>query len=76
MDCNQLVEVVLHTTEEVQMFLMAHPGGDCKLSDVNIISYDMIKLSKCGGLYNKDIDMAEKDQRRQEDLGKLLPTFN
>ena len=58
------------------MFLMAHPGRDCKLSDVNLISYDIIKLSKCGGLYNKDRDMAEQDQRRQEDLGKLPLTFN
>ena len=64
MDCNQLVEVILHIAEEVQMFLMAHPGGDFKLSDVNLISYDMIKLSKCCGLYNKYIEMAEKDQRR------------
>ena len=53
------------------MFLMAHPGGDFKLSDVNLISYDMIKLSKCCGLYNKYIEMAEKDQRRQEDMGNL-----
>ena len=39
MDCNQPVEVMIHTT-----------GGYCDLSNVNIISYAMIKLSKCGGL--------------------------
>ena len=50
MDCNQQVEVMLRTTEEVQMFLMAHPDGDRKLSDVNLISEAMIKLSKCGCL--------------------------
>ena len=76
MDCNQPVEVILHTTEEFQIFLMAHPSGDCKLSNVNLMIYDMIKLSKCCGLYNKYIDMAEQDQRRQEDLGKLPLTFN
>ena len=55
MDLNQLVEVILRNTEEVQMFLMANPDGDLKLSDVNIIRYAMIKLSKCGGLYTKAI---------------------
>ena len=38
------------------MFLMVHPYGDRKLSDVNLISYAMIKLSKCGGLYTKAIE--------------------
>ena len=52
---NQPVEVMLPTNEEVQMFLMEHPYGDCELSAVNIISYNMIKLSKCGGLCTKSI---------------------
>ena len=55
-DRNQLVKVMLRTTEEVQMFLMAHPDGDHELSNINIISYAMIKLSKFGGLYNKAIE--------------------
>ena len=38
------------------MFLMTHPYQDCELSDVNIISYVMIKLSKCGSLYTKSIE--------------------
>ena len=56
MDLNQLGEVMLRNTEDVQMFLMANPDGDLKLSDVNIIRYAMIKLSKCGGLYTKAIE--------------------
>ena len=56
MDCNQLVEVMLHNTEEVQMFLIAHSYGDCKLIYVNLISYAMIKLCKCGGIYTKAIE--------------------
>ena len=52
-DRNQLVEVMLRNTEKVQMFLMAHPDGDCEISEVNLISYATIKLSKCGGLYTK-----------------------
>ena len=55
MDCNQLVEVMIRNTEELQMFLMAHPDGYCKMSDVNIRSYAVIKLSKCGSLYTKVI---------------------
>ena len=37
------------------MFLMAHPDRDCKLRNVNLISYAMIKISKYGGLYTKAI---------------------
>ena len=55
MDCNQPAEVMFRKTEGVHMFLMAHPDGDHELSFANIISYAMIKLSKCGGLYKKSI---------------------
>ena len=51
MDHNQLTEVMLRATEEVQMFLMAHPDGAFQIRDVNLISYAMIKLSNYGGLY-------------------------
>ena len=53
---NQPVEEMLRNNEDVQIFLMAHPDGDHKLSDVNLIRYAMIKLSKCGGLYTKAIE--------------------
>ena len=46
MDRNQPVEVMLYTTEEIQMFLMEHPDGYRELSNLNLISYDIIKLSK------------------------------
>ena len=52
----QPVELMLRTTEEVQIFLMAHPDGYSKLNDVNLIIYAVIKLSKCGGLYIKSIE--------------------
>ena len=35
---------------------MAHPDGDRELSNVNLIIYTMVKLSKCGDLYTKAID--------------------
>ena len=34
MDSNQPVKLMLSTTEEVQIFLTAHPGGDRKLKNV------------------------------------------
>ena len=52
-NCNQLLEVMLCTTEEVQMLLMAHTDGYFELSYVNIISYAIMKRSKCGSLYTK-----------------------
>ena len=39
------------------MLLMANPDVDTELSNVNIISYAMIILSKCGGLYTKAIEL-------------------
>ena len=39
------------------MFLMENPDGDYELSDVNLISYAMIKLSEYGGLYIEAIYM-------------------
>ena len=55
-DCNQPVEVMLHITEQVQMFLMEHPERDLELIDVNLISSAMNKVSKCGGLYTMAIE--------------------
>ena len=59
MDFNQPFEVMLLTIEEVQVFLVAHPDGDRELINVNLISYAMIKLSKCGGLYSKAIERCQ-----------------
>ena len=67
MDRNQPVEVMLRAVEEVQIFLMAHPDGDRKLSEVNLISYGTIKLSKCGGLYTKAMERwQEKDNTKKK----------
>ena len=35
---------------------MVHPDEDQELSNVNLILYGSIKLSKCGGLYSKAIE--------------------
>ena len=39
------------------MLLMAHLDGYHELSNVNLISYVMIKLSRCGRLYTKAIEI-------------------
>ena len=45
------------------MFLMAHPDGDCELINVNLISYAMIKISKCGGLYIKAVEGCQSNTK-------------
>ena len=55
MNRNQPVGVMLKGMEEIQKFLMAHPDGGTELSNMNLISYGSIKLSKCSGLYTKSI---------------------
>ena len=72
MDFNQPVDVMLQTIEEVQIFLMAHPDGDCELVGVNLIIYIMIKLSKCGGLYTKAI---ERWQIKTKEYKKIWANF-
>ena len=73
---NQPVEVILHITEEVKLLLMAHPDGYRELRDVNIISYAMIKLSKCDILYNKAIERLQnktkEDKKIQANLRQHL----
>ena len=72
MDRNQPVEVMLRAMEEIQIFLMAHPEGDREMSEVNLISYGTIKLSKCGGLYTKAM---ERWQAKEQDDKKLWANF-
>ena len=55
MDLNQPVDVMLRATEEVQMFLLAHPKAGQELADTNLISYTLIKLNKTGGVYAKSL---------------------
>ena len=68
----QPVELMLRTTEEVQIFLMAHPDGYSKLNDVNLIIYAVIKLSKCGGLYTKDIERWQSKTKTYKNIWENL----
>eukprot|EP00978_Attheya_sp_CCMP212_P041539 scaffold239154_cov39-Attheya_sp.AAC.1 len=55
MDRNNPVEVLLRAIEEVQMFLLADTEENQEMTEVQLIKYGLIKLSKTGGLYVKAI---------------------
>ena len=56
MDRNNPVEVMLRAIEEVQMFLLADTEENQEMTEVQLIKYGLIKLSKTGGLYVKAIE--------------------
>ena len=68
MDHNQPVKVGLRTTENFQMLHIAHPDGGRKLIDVNLISYNMIKLSKCGSLYTNAIERCKSNTKEDKNI--------
>ena len=51
----QLVKVIIIVIEEVQLFLLSHPNGKRALTEQNLISYALIKLTKTRGMYSKGI---------------------
>ena len=56
MDRTQPMEPMLKEIEETQMFLLAVPDEERQLSDVQLITYALIKLSDTGGMYTKAIE--------------------
>ena len=52
MDRNLLIEVMISNIEDVQRFLLANPADNMKLTDVQLCTHGMIKLSKTGGIYS------------------------
>jgi hypothetical protein len=56
MDRNNPVEMMLRGIEEVQMFLLADAEENQEMTEVQLIKYGLIKLSKTGGLYAKAIE--------------------
>ena len=54
------IEVMLQGIEEVQIFLLANPEEDRQLSEPNLTGYALIKLSKCGGMYEKALERWNK----------------
>eukprot|EP00978_Attheya_sp_CCMP212_P031336 scaffold118072_cov58-Attheya_sp.AAC.1 len=56
MDRTNPVEMMLRGIEEVQMFLLADAEENQEMTEVQLIKYGLIKLSKTGGLYTKSIE--------------------
>ena len=54
------IEVMLRGIEEVQIFILAKPEEYRQLSEPNLIGYALIKLSKCGGMYEKALERRNK----------------
>ena len=56
MDCAQPIKVILRNIEQVQRFLLQNPEEGRQLTQVNLIGYAVIKLSKTGGMYQKALE--------------------
>ena len=56
MDRNMLIDVMLKSLEEVQMFLLARPEENRELTEINLIDHALIKLSETGGFYTKVLE--------------------
>ena len=53
MDRNLPVEVMIRDIEDIQRFLLTNPANKMGLTDVQLCTHGLIKLSKTGGLYAK-----------------------
>ena len=59
---------MIRDIEDVQRFLLANPAEKMALTDVQLCTHGLIKLSKTGGLYNKATEIWNKKelQERQQ----------
>ena len=53
MDRNLPVEVLIRDLADVQRFHLANPADKMELTDIQLCTHGLIKLSKAGGLYAK-----------------------
>ena len=51
---------MLREIEKLQLFLISNPDEDCALTEPNLISYTMIKITNTGGMYTKGIEEWQK----------------
>ena len=68
MDRNLPVEVMIRDIEEVQRFVLAIPADNMELTDVQLCTHELIKLSKTGGLYSnatKSWNLKDRTIRQQ-----------
>ena len=60
MNRTQPVKFMIIVIKEVQLFLLSNPDEDRALTDPNLISYALIKLTKTGGMHAKGIKKWQK----------------
>ena len=60
MNIMQPVEVILRLIEEVQLLLSANPDEEWALTEPNLTSYLLIKITKIGRIYAKGIEKWQK----------------
>ena len=68
MDKNLPFEVMIQDIEDVQKFLLANPVNNMELTDVQLCTHGLIKLSKTGGLYKnstKRWNLKDRNTRQQ-----------
>ena len=68
MDRNLPVKGMIRDIEDVQRFLLANPADKMELTDVQLCTHGLIKLSKTGGLYAKATErwnQKELQERQQ-----------
>ena len=53
MDRNLPIKVMIRDVEDVQQFLLANPEEKMEMTEVQLVTRALIKLSKTGGLYAK-----------------------
>ena len=68
MDRNLPIEVMIRDIEDVQRFLLANPADKMELTDLQLCTHGLIKLSKTGGLYAKVTERwnQKEPQERQQ----------
>ena len=75
----QPVEVMLRGIEEVKLFLVSNPDEDRVLTEPNLISYALIKLTKTGDMYAKEIKKWQKrplqDRRKWSEFSSHMVEY-
>ena len=51
MNRNLPFEVMIRDIEDLQRFLLANPADNMELTEVQLCTHGLIKLSKTGGIY-------------------------
>ena len=71
-----LIEVMLGSLGEVQMFLLVSLEENRELTEVNLIDHALIKLLETGGFYTKSLEKLERQSGgRSKKMGNLPQSY-